>query len=48
MANQFLENIAVAFSQFPESAWRHAGGSVERANKVGQIAETNVKRDVGD
>ena len=43
-----LEDRAVALRRPAEAARRDAGGAVEGAHEVGEVAEADVERDVGD
>src|SRR5205814_5649140 len=43
-----LEDLAIAARGLAEPTRRDAGGAVEGADEVGQIAEADVERDVGD
>ena len=43
-----LENLAISLRRTAERARRHAGGAVERADEVGEVAKPYVERDVGD
>src|SRR4051812_17269610 len=44
----FPENPALSARGLPELGRRHAGGAVEGADEIGEIAETDVIGDVGD
>src|SRR5262245_34846458 len=44
----FLEDLAVPLRRLPEGSRRDAGGTVEGAHKIGQIAEAHLVGDLRD
>jgi hypothetical protein len=42
------EDLAVSLRRPAEAARRDAGGTMKRANEVGEVTEPDVERDVGD
>src|SRR4051812_27904517 len=43
-----LEDLAIALRGPPEEARRHARGTVEGTDEVGDVAESDVEGDIGD